>query len=374
VPPPFPVGRYYMQDRRSHKSRLQPDFTLRVTPGQRSFFDVPPPVQQLTRAEAEQRVLARMQRSEPSRFGVDQPVRYNAAVTNYEDLLDHAIATEQSRTRPSPGAAANAHRPTLVYNYPLPEDHSAITQPSRRAAAAQGKLRQQIEQERRDTAASRLRRVHGPLAGRSPRSMPQSTAARSTATPTTQRVVAGDDLDGAIEAATRRAVEASLAHTRADQPPPPPVPNHSTPGAQSPAPGHSQLAPAPRLELTASPPVPTTHALERPADVAEPPAVPAVPREAEQWELRDFSYEALIDLGTMAVSTGLSKQQLARYRAKPYPAGGPCIDCPVCLDDVVAGQPTLTLGCNHVFHEACIRAWLGRTNRCPTCRFEVPRR
>jgi hypothetical protein len=135
-----------------------------------------------------------------------------------------------------------------------------------------------------------------------------------------------------------------------------------------------------------------------------------------EWELNDFSYEALLELGSMAVSTGLSRAQLAKYKPKPYQkplvskksstpsmhpssrpgsrisrsndtkpstAGGSGgvkghgddddAECTVCLDVVEVGQDSLTLPCSHAFHHKCIIQWLSRTNRCPTCRYEIQR-
>ena len=97
-------------------------------------------------------------------------------------------------------------------------------------------------------------------------------------------------------------------------------------------------------------------------------------RQAPEWELADFSYEALLELGTMAVSTGLGKKQLAKYAPRPYDgsgAGEPT--CTICLEDMSIGQPSLTIRCGHTFHHVCVVQWLARSNKCPTCRFEIPR-
>ena len=90
------------------------------------------------------------------------------------------------------------------------------------------------------------------------------------------------------------------------------------------------------------------------------------------WQISDFSYEALVELGSMAVSTGLKKKQLDRHGPRPYqgPAESPCA---ICLEELRVGDPTLTVVCGHCFHHTCIVQWLLRCNRCPTCRFEIPR-
>ena len=158
-------------------------------------------------------------------------------------------------------------------------------------------------------------------------------------------------------------------------------------------------------------------------------AGPAAAGGGAGWEISDFSYESLLDLGSMAVPTGLEKAQLAQYKPVKYsgPAeakfkettvppiktkpsdskvgavrktSAPVIsktpastsskrptskpptssaeeateDCSICLDSLVAGDESLRIGCGHVFHHPCLLAWLARTNRCPTCRFEIPRK
>lgn len=99
------------------------------------------------------------------------------------------------------------------------------------------------------------------------------------------------------------------------------------------------------------------------------------------WELADFSYEALLELGSMAVPTGLSKKQLERYRptiltpeAVAALAKEGHADCPICLEEFEAGERSLAIQCRHAFHYQCIVQWLARTNKCPVCRFEIVRR
>ena len=110
---------------------------------------------------------------------------------------------------------------------------------------------------------------------------------------------------------------------------------------------------------------------------ATPPRVGHVPTPAPRgpgpWQLTDYSYESLLALGEgMAVCTGLKKKQLDRYGPRPYD-GDANVACAICIDDMRAGEPSLTVRCGHCFHHKCIIQWLLRSNRCPTCRFEIPR-
>lgn len=91
----------------------------------------------------------------------------------------------------------------------------------------------------------------------------------------------------------------------------------------------------------------------------------------DRWELADFSYEALLELGSMAVSTGLDVRQIARMPAARFLSANEVVECSVCLDEVEEGNMVLRLVCGHVFHAECIRKWLLRAARCPSCRREV---
>jgi len=63
---------------------------------------------------------------------------------------------------------------------------------------------------------------------------------------------------------------------------------------------------------------------------------------------------------------------VSRLKASPHPpetaCGGLCV---ICAEDIEVGTPVVTLNCQHVFHEACIRRWLTRRHTCPTCRLEL---
>ncbi|CAM8978173.1 unnamed protein product [Rhodiola kirilowii] len=45
--------------------------------------------------------------------------------------------------------------------------------------------------------------------------------------------------------------------------------------------------------------------------------------------------------------------------------------CAICWDVFAAGTGALKLPCGHLFHDACIRAWLARKWNCPMCRKEI---
>ncbi len=47
-------------------------------------------------------------------------------------------------------------------------------------------------------------------------------------------------------------------------------------------------------------------------------------------------------------------------------------NCVVCLTDIALNELTVMLPCGHMFHDACVVAWLKRNNTCPVCRFELP--
>jgi len=64
---------------------------------------------------------------------------------------------------------------------------------------------------------------------------------------------------------------------------------------------------------------------------------------------------------------------VSRLKASPHPSetvsGGLCV---ICAEDIAEiGTPVVTLSCQHVFHEACIRRWLTKRHTCPTCRMEL---
>jgi len=46
-------------------------------------------------------------------------------------------------------------------------------------------------------------------------------------------------------------------------------------------------------------------------------------------------------------------------------------DCAVCKDSFELQQETLSLPCNHTFHDECILPWLKQSGTCPVCRHEL---
>ena len=46
--------------------------------------------------------------------------------------------------------------------------------------------------------------------------------------------------------------------------------------------------------------------------------------------------------------------------------------CTVCLQEMLADEMAVRLPCQHLFHEQCVRTWLGKQHTCPTCRKELP--
>lgn len=46
--------------------------------------------------------------------------------------------------------------------------------------------------------------------------------------------------------------------------------------------------------------------------------------------------------------------------------------CCICTDPIDVGDEVKTLPCNHFYHSECIIKWLGISNVCPLCRYELP--
>ncbi|VVC36318.1 Zinc finger, RING-type,Zinc finger, RING-CH-type,Zinc finger, RING/FYVE/PHD-type [Cinara cedri] len=45
--------------------------------------------------------------------------------------------------------------------------------------------------------------------------------------------------------------------------------------------------------------------------------------------------------------------------------------CPICLSPYQLEQKALTMPCDHVFHEECLKTWLKKSNFCPLCKLEL---
>lgn len=46
--------------------------------------------------------------------------------------------------------------------------------------------------------------------------------------------------------------------------------------------------------------------------------------------------------------------------------------CTVCFDPIEGITDTLTLRCQHVFHNRCVMPWMKMKHTCPNCRQEQP--
>jgi hypothetical protein len=79
---------------------------------------------------------------------------------------------------------------------------------------------------------------------------------------------------------------------------------------------------------------------------------------------------------------GLAEIDIGTLPKSPYqhrlgsPAGGDGATCAVCLEDLRGGEMVRSLPeCRHLFHVACIDAWLQMQVTCPLCRSDLsPRR
>jgi hypothetical protein len=45
--------------------------------------------------------------------------------------------------------------------------------------------------------------------------------------------------------------------------------------------------------------------------------------------------------------------------------------CPICFEGFEADDDTIAMPCGHALHRGCSGKWFQRSNRCPTCRFEL---
>jgi len=64
---------------------------------------------------------------------------------------------------------------------------------------------------------------------------------------------------------------------------------------------------------------------------------------------------------------------IARLPRTKVTAGSPLLsqDCAVCKDGFEVTQDTISLPCNHSFHDECILPWIKSSGTCPVCRFEL---
>jgi hypothetical protein len=47
-------------------------------------------------------------------------------------------------------------------------------------------------------------------------------------------------------------------------------------------------------------------------------------------------------------------------------------ECSICCERLIDGFAITRLPCGHLFHYMCALSWLGRSNSCPDCRYELP--
>ena len=46
-------------------------------------------------------------------------------------------------------------------------------------------------------------------------------------------------------------------------------------------------------------------------------------------------------------------------------------ECTFCMDDILMDHGRLALDCGHLFHSACVTAWIEKVKSCPVCRHPV---
>ena len=96
-----------------------------------------------------------------------------------------------------------------------------------------------------------------------------------------------------------------------------------------------------------------------------------------EWEMRDFSYESLLELGSMVVKkSGVSAKKLAALPLHTHGSGDNVglkgeKACCICLEDFAEGDTVVGLPCSHSFHFDCAKEWLKASQECPLCRKEV---
>lgn len=89
----------------------------------------------------------------------------------------------------------------------------------------------------------------------------------------------------------------------------------------------------------------------------------------DMWELQDFSYESLLELGSMAVKKGGVKDIACMADVVPDAAVG--TTCSICLEGFAAGEQYVPLICAHAFHIDCIKRWTTENDDCPNCRAPI---
>lgn len=277
---------------------------------------------------------------------------------DWEHALPPHVTAQREAARPPPIPQQSR---TLVFDWPLPENHPALHQPPPR-------------QSRRppQTNPSDFR---APLQRSSQMVAPSSSSEQ----PVSRREMlarrdreAVDLWNGVVQPSPLPARGGRVNRGRGG-----PVLPANMPIRESPSP--LPITPPSVRSASRSPPPRQLPPMPQ-AQSTDPVSLPRATNPGQQarrtgdgWELQDFSYEALLELGSLAVATGLGKDQLSKMKAHTFNEPEP-VDCSICLEDVNVGSACMKLVCQHVFHPNCILQWLARTNRCPTCRCEIRRK
>ncbi|KAL8506563.1 hypothetical protein ACS0TY_017452 [Phlomoides rotata] len=78
------------------------------------------------------------------------------------------------------------------------------------------------------------------------------------------------------------------------------------------------------------------------------------------------------DFSSMIPALDSSVQSLLKkYEGKEIDYGDTNREsCCICLEEL--SEDLLSMPCEHVFHDNCIKGWLSTSHYCPICRFEMP--
>jgi hypothetical protein len=115
--------------------------------------------------------------------------------------------------------------------------------------------------------------------------------------------------------------------------------------------------------------------------VAEEDSVPGnrtlgIPTSNPQSILASADFESRVELAMKVLRSEIVTPEGLK-RAHTLSGGNETADsiimCSICLHELVAGDSTLTAGCNHVYHRQCLMEWMASYARtdCPNCRTDV---